>query len=371
MGQTLHFRLHQRHSQFGLGFISRSDPVISEHSNKSHLGNESINATNLTFGAPLGLQAQQQVQALVNKRKTFRAYPADLLSRVKTSYETLFSYGQTESHLKYSDHLVRIQTQALANIDVPIIQNQKSKALIRTILRAAFAWYLNYIVHQFNNFAARITDVVFLLGARLGALESHLGNQTENCPSFLLLKTPAPSIELLVKTVSSKLSATNGRVLVVDRSSTEAIRALSHVFANTYGLMDTTAFVKTEPDLEVRHDNLSRHLSRVAYNSLEAVVILDELRPSNTFELSKLLSRIRLLLQDGAILVLLVNSHESPISYGINEGENEQSKLTLSVATWERILTKFGFTDFDQVHANDKSSHLISARIPKAQRQAH
>lgn len=289
-----------------------------------------------------GKNAQNSVLQLVAQRRVSGSYPPALLARVRVYYKTLFTYGHAITRPNFIDEIVNLGSHARVDIDVVTQTPNRILTTVKRLLRNAFAWYFNYVVHQFNNFADKITNVVLVLDTRVKQVESQF-NKSETEAFVSSTHPPPPQLILAVEhLIQTTVSKAQGRTLISQQNGIEVLAAFRNSSSPAYGLTSHTSYLASaDGDLDLRHETLTEHIANVAKDSLGAIVLADVPRPVDASALFNILEKINRALITNGILCLFLNELNQDDLKNIAGG----SSLTISIPTWKAILARYGFTN--------------------------
>ena len=314
----------------------------------------------------MGALYQQRLEALVAQRRSKNQYPHDLLNHIKFSYKTLFSYETSRTKSTFAEELTQLMGQCDVNIDVQIQRSRRSIYFIKWLTRNVFAWYLKYLVQQFNNSARVTTNLMSCIHTRISAVEGTLTGDILNRRFFRDTHIEIKEISELIAVTQRRLREKNRRILVYEASDTKTVAAFENSFSQAYGVTSPNASFEGDDTSDIRKESLEYHLSRIAKNSLAAIIVTDAIEVTSAFELLALIEQIKMALVPGGLLCMLIHeTNSSRADDTFHRTTLDQHSLQITPKTWSILLSRCGFSHIDSSGTSLTHSTILSAIVEK------
>ena len=312
-------------------------------------------------------QIQRQLEDEVSQLRALGKYPPSLLARVKKYYATLLPPGSSTTAHDFDAAFKLTDRVAYIDIDVATASKKPGVAFVKRSLRILMAWYLNYVVQQFNNFSSNLIRLLGIVDARISRLEERF-QTTEFEPLGLMSTTSSIDAQRDMSVdVVKILTGTKGRVLVAECATGQIIGALCEAGIDAYGI-DTRSRYLDQLELqniEVRNAETIEHLAKIGQSSLQALVlsgITD--RSSNSDRIAALFQAKRVLAQGATLLVVCVG--QDAFAQLENHLERDLSPgRPYSPQTWLAIAEYLTFVNVEILPHATSGSFLVLATNTK------
>jgi len=240
------------------------------------------------------------------------------------------------------------QLDALTAVSIPVPDSAPRPGRAewkRTVLRVigkvlgaeAVARLVRMATSEITAFNAAVVRVLRRVDARVGVLESRVGEPTAAVRTAAEQAVPPPARDEAVRAVLGVLGAPGGRVLHAGCARGELVRALTAAGVSAYGV-DTRRVLHVEAlreGLDVRSDEPAAHLASLPARALGAVVLDGTLDSRSVDEQVAMLdAAVRATAPGGRVVVVLSERHgPAAVAADLSGGH------PLLTATWHHLLS--------------------------------
>ncbi|MGP0029186.1 MAG: class I SAM-dependent methyltransferase [Acidimicrobiales bacterium] len=266
------------------------------------------------------------------------------------------SAGGTLAH-----ELESVDRAAFVDPVVPIDSNRKVGAVAKKAMRSASLWYVGWVTHQFNQFAAATSRSLHVIERRLD--EHEVLMRDEGVPRGEVVEfvgVHSPDAWWVDVAISAVVEAP-GRILHAACDDGWLVRAIAAAGGDSYGVDPRPMRIPPESgETDLRVVDLAEHLRTVAPSALGAVVLSGVVEGMAGGERNQLLRLVTDRLAPGGVLVIhsvtttLWGSPDAPPEADLSPGK------PLRGASWCRLL---GGHEYDPVlHMGpDGADYLVTA----------
>jgi hypothetical protein len=261
-----------------------------------------------------------------------------------------------------AEALQRVDGAIFVDPVVPIDSNRKAGAAVKKGMRSLSLWYVGWLTHQINQFAAATSRSLHIVEQRLGELERHV--EVQRVPNAGVVEFPTlhrpdawwvdPAVTAVVRTPGRTLHAACGDGWLV--------RLLVAAGGDAYGVDPRPAPVEEglTGATDLRVDGVADHLGAVAPGALRAVVLSGVVDGMAGGERSQLLHLITTGLERNGVLVV----HSVTAATWQGAGAPAQADLSpgrpLRGESWCHLLDEGGY-DASVRYGPDEADYLVIA----------
>jgi SAM-dependent methyltransferase len=306
------------------------------------------------------------VMAEIDEEVRRRRASGDLPARVERELDDLFLQFSPMAGRGGAlvDALRMVDATAFVDPVVPISSEKAGGAVVKKSVRTLTSWYMGYVAHQVNHFAAAVSRSLHLIDEELLEIRRQLSRLEPGPTEVVEVDGVHQAQAWWVAETAGALGDTAGRVLHAACGDGWLVRRLVDDGVDAYGVDPrpgrTAAAELAGADL--RQEDLVEHLGAVESASLAAVVlsgVVDGLEPGERDRLLDLVGDA--LAPDGTLVV-----HSMAPAYWAGDDVGPAVDLApgrpLRPGTWVHLLGRRGYRAAFAA-GDDGRDYLVTAHL--------